>query len=276
MPSYDLTIPTGSQFTKRFLIKKSDGTILDLSGYSATMQIIQTPGEFYSVSFSSTGGQITMGGATGILTLSLTPAEIATMKGNFYKIEVTDAALIETQVLTGNLFLLDETKVGVDYLIPMVRLRIGDTNALSYRYLDEWVKTSLITGIKSLENWWRGRYTVTNEGIVSRTTDTLYTFGTALSEGVIEQKDEYVIVLMAAYLLLSGSLENSAYSTQSWRDNEISFSNLESGRMRDSNLKRLWDEIMNFLTPPSKRLARARKGDLWGYKGNIFERTGKF
>jgi len=275
MANYDLTIPTGSNFTKRFLIKKSDGTTLDLNGYSATMQVIKNPGEFSTTVFTSGGGQLIMGGSTGIITLALTVAEVNALDGNFFKIEVKDGSLVETQVLVGNLFILTEGKTELEYLIPMVRLRIGDINPISYRYLDEWVKMSLIASVESLQLWWRGRYNVTRDGIVTRDEDYTY-FETPVSEGVIEQKDEYIIVLMAAYLLLSGSLENSAYNVQSWRDNEISFSNLEGGRIRGDNVARLWNELLAYMTPPSKRLARPKKGSLWGYKGNTYEHEGMF
>ena len=275
MANYDLTISTGSGFTKRFQIKKSDGTIFNLTGYSASMQIIKNPGEFSTTVFTTTGGQLINGGATGILTLTLSVAEVNALDGNFFKVEIKDVLNVETEVITGNLFLLTEGKTELEYLIPMVRLRIGDTNPASYRYMDEWVKMSLIAAIESLQLWWRGRYNVNRDGIVTRDEDYLY-FETPVSEGVIEQKDEYIVVLMAAYLLLSGSLENSAYNVQSWRDNEIAFSNLEGGRMRGDNVTRLWNELLMYMTPPTKRLARPKKGSLWGYKGNIYEHGDTF
>jgi len=274
MPNYDLTISTGSGYTKRFLIKKSDGTILNLSGYIANMYIVQTPGNFSSVVFSTITGEITNGGTTGILTLSLTPADIAKIVGNFFKLEVKDVSNIETQVLTGNIFLLDETKIGVEYLIPMLRLKLGDVNPLAYRYADEWLKTSLISAIRFLERWWDSRYYVSDSGIVSRNPYEYYE--TPVNVRVIETADEYLLILCASFLVLQGALENSAWDTVSWKDAEISYTNLESGRIRDKNVDRLWAELQSYLIPPSKRLARARKGTLPGYLGNTYERDTEY
>jgi hypothetical protein len=274
MANYDIMIPTGSNFTKNFQIKTSDGVILNLGGYTAAMKIIQNPGNFSTVTFTSAGGQLILDSAKGIITLALTPAEVATINGNFYKLEVTTGAIV-TEVLTGSLFILDETKVGVDYLIPYLRLRIGDTNPETYRYADAWLHNAMIMGLKYLDRWWDGRYKVNDFGIVSRN-DWIWYDTTIDKEGVIEKRDEPLIVLMAAIVILEGSLENSAWSTASWKDAEISFSNIEGGRVRDSHVKRLWDELNSYLLPPTKRLARARKNSLPGFANNDYETFTKF
>ena len=82
--------------------------------------------------------------------------------------------------------------------------------------------------------------------------------------GVVEPADNQLIVLMAVYVLLEGSLENSAYDYVSWKDAEITFSNLESSRARGNILRSVWEEINTLMKPPVKRLARTKKGSLPG------------
>jgi hypothetical protein len=163
--------------------------------------------------------------------------------------------------------------VDLVYLIDYERLKIGDTNPLSYRYTDAWLRTSLILAVKTLQRYWRDKYLidpVTQEAY--RNTNYLYwLFDEA--EGVIESADEPIIVIMASIIILEGSLENSAWDFSSWRDAEISYSNLEGGRIRDANLARLVNELFSLVLPPTKKLARALKASLPGYlNGNDWER----
>jgi hypothetical protein len=164
--------------------------------------------------------------------------------------------------------------VDIGYLITMVRFKIGDTDPLAYRYLDSWLRVALISAVKFLERWWRSRYYVTDAGLVYR--NQYLAFDTDENERVIETMDEYIIALTAAFLTLQGALENSAWSTVSWKDAEISFTNLEGGRIRDKNVDRLWNELQSFLLPPTKKLARATKGSLPGYKNNQWERDTEY
>jgi hypothetical protein len=83
---------------------------------------------------------------------------------------------------------------------------------------------------------------------------------------VIQQADERPILIVAELMLLQGTLRNNAYNLVSWKDAEISFSNLESGRIQDNDINRLWTELTTTLKAPSKRLAWALKGELVGYK----------
>jgi hypothetical protein len=81
---------------------------------------------------------------------------------------------------------------------------------------------------------------------------------------------------MSAITVLSGDLENNAWNISSWKDAEISYSNIESGKVKNDFIKRLWDELMYLLTPPSKKLAGTRKGSLPGYLNNTYEKTTDF
>lgn len=160
----------------------------------------------------------------------------------------------------------------LDYLIPYVRLRLGDTNSDAYRYLTDWIQTALIASITTLGNWWNIKYLVNSSDEVYRNTYCNFTFS---EPPVVEPQDNQVIVLMATYIILEGSLENSAWDFVSWRDAEISFSNLESSRARSNTLARLWAELTSTMKVPTKKLARTMKGSLPGYLNNDYEKIGK-
>lgn len=145
-----------------------------------------------------------------------------------------------------------EVATDLDYLIPELRFRIGDTDSTAYRYLDSWLRVALVSALKALQRWWRVRYTI-DETTYVVTRWPLSTF--AVDEPpVIMQSDEIIILSMASFLIKSGTLQNSAWSTGSWRDAEIAVSNIEAGRIRDASLLRDWNELMLYLTPPNKRL----------------------
>jgi hypothetical protein len=164
--------------------------------------------------------------------------------------------------------------IPIDYLLPYVRMRVGDTNPTSYRYEDQWLISSLIFAVKLSARYWNNKYTITDKGYVTRNSQT--TFSIPEDYGTIEDRDEPVIVLLATIVILEGSLENSAWSVASWKDAEISFTNLEGGRIRNDTVRRLHDELNSLVTSPSKKLARTIKGHLPGFNidGSNVEKSG--
>lgn len=251
MNFYDLTIPNGSDFSKSFTMKQN-GIPMDLSGYSASMYIVLNTGELSSTVFS--GSNLVNGMTNGTLTLQLSPDDIDTISGKFYKIEI-DNGSIQTTLLTGNIFILDEDKSGIEYLIPILRLQLGDTNPLTYRYLDEWLLVALQSSVKALQRWWSSRYTVDDvTGRVSRGSD--YTF--AYDEPpVIQGQDERPVILMASILVKSGQLEGNSWNVGSWKDAEIAVSNIEGNRSKEFGVKMDWEELKGYMLPPSRRLSGA-------------------
>lgn len=150
------------------------------------------------------------------------------------------------------------SSVTIDYLIPLLRLKIGDIDETSYRYLDEWLYIALIASIKSLQRYWGSKYLVTDEGVVTR--NPLYTaFEFTEDYGVIQPKDEAIIITKTALTVLEGSLEGSAWSIGSWKDAEISYSNIEAGRLRTETLKNLKAELDSVIKSPMKRLTKGSR-----------------
>jgi len=162
----------------------------------------------------------------------------------------------------------------IDYLLPELRLHLGDIDPSSYRYASEWLEVSLEMAIKSLGRWWNLKYLIDmSTHLVSRNSN--HTF--VLSEPpVIEMQDERPILLMASIIIKEGSLENNSWNASSWKDAEISFSNLEGSRSKQISLQKDWEELSMILSAPTSKLAQAIKGSLPGYKQNTFENMGKF
>jgi len=155
----------------------------------------------------------------------------------------------------------------LSYLIPSLRLRLGDWDAGNYRYLDEWLEQALRSSIVSLQRWWTYKYILNGDNEVLRNPRAPFLFP---EPPVIEHGDETPIVIMATIIIKSGSLQDVSWSVAAWRDAEISFSNLEGSRSKKDLLRQDW-ELMTILTPPNKKLSFSRKGHLPGFHQNIYE-----
>lgn len=150
----------------------------------------------------------------------------------------------------------------LDYLIPSLRWKLGDITPASYRYLDEWLRVALVSSLKTLQNWWDIRYVIDDTTyVVTRHDGSTFTFE---APPVIQQMDEAPIVILAAYLTKEGSIENSSWTTGSWRDAEVSVSNIEGSKVREAGLQKLWDELMFYVTPPTKKLMNVQRSSIPG------------
>jgi len=157
----------------------------------------------------------------------------------------------------------------LDYLIDQLRLHLGDINHLSYRYLDEWLRTSLMYSVKSLQRWWNFKYLIDENYNVYRNPNQQYLFP---SPPIIQQSDEQAIILMASIITKGGSLEANAWNVGSWRDAELAYSNIEGAKQKDASIKRDLELLYELVAPPRKRLAWPIKQSLPGYIGNSYER----
>jgi hypothetical protein len=159
--------------------------------------------------------------------------------------------------------------VDLTYLIPLLRLKIGDIDVATQRYVDSWLLVALSASIGTLASWWNFKYTVDSNNLVSRSGDADNYITT--EPPTIEPQDEMSIVLMAGIITTGGALRNSSWNLASWRDAEISYTNLQSGAIGKDLLAELWTELLGLMTPPTKRLASPMKQSLPGYKYNIWE-----
>ena len=150
----------------------------------------------------------------------------------------------------------------LDYLLDDLRLHMYDIDSSSYRYEDSWLLTSLVAAVKALMPWWNNRYVIDSNNNIARNSnwdDDDYEFD---SPPILQTKDERPVILMAAIIIKGGTLENNAWDYGSWRDDEISFSNIEGGKQKNASLKRDMEELTSYVTPPTKKLAQTFKRDL--------------
>ncbi len=166
------------------------------------------------------------------------------------------------------------TQSDLSYLIPKLRLQVGDISG--ERWVDDWLNVALITAFNTLQNWWNNKYKInqlySGTFILEYKVERNETAKFSQDEPpVIEPNDERAIVLMASIILLEGTLEQSAWDFGSWKDYEISVSNIEGGRILREKLQRLYDELTMLYKPPSRRLSGATRKSLHGFVGNIYE-----
>ena len=139
------------------------------------------------------------------------------------------------------------TTSNLDYLIDPVRLHVGDMAGSTFS--DGLVLTSLVFGVKYLQHRWNSKYLIYASGmLVSGTTvntpqgqctlDTLpnendvfrncYATFTSDAPPIIDQSDEYAIVLTAAILLRRSVFASSISVFSNWSTPDLSFSNVAS------------------------------------------------
>lgn len=151
----------------------------------------------------------------------------------------------------------------LSYLIPQLRRHLYDYT-VPYSYSDDTLSGYLLDSIKALGNRWHNKYRVATVELVDNLiirNDNSFMF--EFSEPpVIQSQDERAVILQASIFIKGSTKWNESGSAVSWRDEEISYSNLESARQRSSTMQ---DDVaeLNGLFPI--KLAKAKYGRLYGW-----------
>lgn len=108
---YDITIEQGADFFINLTYKDDTGSPIDLTGYSARMQVREDYSSATALVDATTGnGDITLGGVSGSIDIHI-PASV-TGALNFdtgkYDIEIVDASGVVTRLLQGSVVLSPE------------------------------------------------------------------------------------------------------------------------------------------------------------------------
>jgi len=148
----------------------------------------------------------------------------------------------------------------LEELITPFRIQIGDTTS-DPTYSDEVLHEVLRQSVAALMVRWHDKYYVDNDGVVNR--NSVETFEWS-SPPVIQHKDRRPIVLQAAIMIKSGRKFAESGNIQSWRDEEISYSNTESARQLSSTLQEDRAELDSLLPPATRKLARPLMDRLYG------------
>jgi hypothetical protein len=102
---YDITIEEGATFLLSCTWKDAAGDPIDLTGYSAAMQVrrYKTAADTL-LDVSSSGGEITLGDAAGTIEVAIPATETAALTGEVavYDLELTDGSGVVTRLLEGD------------------------------------------------------------------------------------------------------------------------------------------------------------------------------
>lgn len=164
------------------------------------------------------------------------------------------------------------SSTNLNYLRDILRLNMGDIDSTAYRYVDEWIDTALVASVKALQIWWNFKYIIDTDNDVVRNSSLASKTYEFDSPPTLQTSDERPVVLMAMLILKQGSLENASWSVGAWKDNEISYSNIQAAKTKENNIDRDWDELISLIKPPKMRLIGSSKQSLKGYKSNPYER----
>lgn len=103
--SYDIEIEKGATFSLVLTWKDENGSPIDLTGYSAKMQVRSSPTATDVITeFSTTNARIALGGSAGTITLSMTAADTAaiTKTKGVYDLELISGSTV-TRLLEGSI-----------------------------------------------------------------------------------------------------------------------------------------------------------------------------
>ena len=102
--SFDLTINQGATFELTVTWKDSAGTAINLTGYSARMQVRETYSSSTSIVSLTSGAGITLGGAAGTIAIVVSATTTAALTAPFsgvYDLELVSAGGVVTRLLQG-------------------------------------------------------------------------------------------------------------------------------------------------------------------------------
>ena len=102
--TYTILIDQGATYTLALSYKDSAGTAINLTGYTAAMQLRKTVGSATaSLSLTSSSG-IVITGATGLLNITITATQSRDLVPDIYvyDLEITSGAGVVTRLIEGN------------------------------------------------------------------------------------------------------------------------------------------------------------------------------
>ena len=102
---YNVLIDQGSTYTLALTYKDSSGAAINLTGYTAAMQIRDTVNSATTqLSLSSPSNGIVITAATGLITITITDTQTRALVANtyVYDLEITSGAGVVTRLIQGS------------------------------------------------------------------------------------------------------------------------------------------------------------------------------
>lgn len=107
--TYDIVADQGATFQRTLTWSNSAGTPVNLTGYSARMQIRRSFGGELFLSLTTQNGRITLGGAAGTVFLNCAAADMGFEAGGWaYDLELQSASGVVTRLVMGQFLLRAE------------------------------------------------------------------------------------------------------------------------------------------------------------------------
>jgi hypothetical protein len=102
--TYNMIADQGATFDRVITWKDSNGAVINLTGYTAKMQVrTATDATTSLIELSTTNGRITLGGALGTITLNVAAADMNFAGGVYqYDLELTSGAGVVTRLIMGS------------------------------------------------------------------------------------------------------------------------------------------------------------------------------
>jgi len=129
------------------------------------------------------------------------------------------------------------------FLVESLRNYIGDISS-PYRFTDDELEVGLYTGLDMLLSRLRFKYTIDESDAITRTSGSKFYQD---SPPVIEHADQACIIVQAAIVLKSASAWDASWDVASWKDDEISYSNIQGARSKDQSIAndlKLLDDLL--------------------------------
>lgn len=108
--NYTITVYQGATFSRVFTWKDGAGSLINLTGYTARLQARSSVDSTSTLcSLTSAGGDITLGGAAGTITVVMSAATTAAItQSGVYDLELIDGSGNVTRLLEGVFRLIRE------------------------------------------------------------------------------------------------------------------------------------------------------------------------
>ena len=107
---YNIVCDQGSSFTRTLEMKTAEGTVFSLTGHTARMEVRRTlDASTTIVSLTTANGRISINGALGTITLTLTASETAALtQSGVYDLEIVKTSTGEVHKVVRGEFKLEK------------------------------------------------------------------------------------------------------------------------------------------------------------------------